>query len=135
LIHLALLLAIMLGIRACGGMAVTEDRLGAATRWMAEAVGLAQTKDAFDTTVRPPMAAATKSMSNTIYTTTARTMDGVEVAAGSFTGWIMQNIRSALGLVDAGLQPVVAPAPPTPAGRRDEKSEEEQRARALQPPK
>jgi hypothetical protein len=122
----------MLGIRACGGMALTEDRLGAATRWMAEKVGLANTKDAFDATVRPPMAAATRSMSDSIYATTARTMDGVEVAAGSFSGWIMQNIRAGLGLVDRTLQPVVAPAPSTPAERKDPETEEERRARLKQ---
>jgi hypothetical protein len=110
-------------------MALTEDRLGATTRWMAEKVGLANTKDAFDATVRPPMAAATRSMSDSIYATTARTMDGVEVAAGSFSGWIMQNIRAGLGLVDKTLQPVVAPDPPTPAERKDPESEDERRAR------
>ena len=130
LIHLALLLAIMLGIRACGGMAVTEDRLGATTRWMAEKVGLANTKDAFDATVRPPMAAATRSMSDAIYTTTARTMDGVDVAAGSFTGWIMQNIRAGLGLIDGSLQPVVVPKQETPAERREREAKEQRRARS-----
>jgi hypothetical protein len=39
-----LLLAIILGIRACGGMVVMEDRLGAATRGVAERVGLANKK-------------------------------------------------------------------------------------------
>jgi len=122
----------MLGIRACGGMALTEDRLGAATRWMAEKVGLANTKDAFDATVRPPMAAATRSMSDSIYATTSRTMDGVEVAAGSFSGWIMQSIRAGLGLVDGTLQPVVAPDQSTPAERKDPESEDERRARLKQ---
>jgi hypothetical protein len=132
LLHLVLLLAIMLGIRACGGMALTEDRLGNATRWMAEKVGLANTKDAFDATVRPPMAAATRSMSDSIYSTTARTMDGVEGAAGSFSGWIMQNIRAGFGLVDGTLQPVVAPQPSAPAERKDPETEEERRARLKQ---
>jgi hypothetical protein len=127
-----LLLAIMLGIRACGGMALTEDRLGAATRWMAERVGLGTTKEAFDAAVRPPMQAATRSMSDSIYATTARTMDSVEGAAGSFSGWMMQKIRGGFGLVDRTLQPVVAPDPPTPADRKDAESEEERRARLRQ---
>jgi hypothetical protein len=131
LIHLALLLAIMVGIRACGGMAATEDRLGAATRWMAERVGLGQTKQAFDAAVRPPMAAATRSLSDSIYATTARTMDSVEAAAGGFTGWVMQNIRAGLGLIDGSLQPVVAPAPETPPDPLNPKeTEEERRARS-----
>lgn len=130
LIHLALLLAIILGIRACGGMAVTEDRLGATTRSMAEKVGLANMKDAFDATVRSPVAAATRSMSDAIYTTTARTMDGVDVAAGSFTEWIMQNIRAGLGLIDGSLHPVDAPKQETPAQRRERAAEEQRRARS-----
>ena len=134
LVHLALLLTIMLGIRACGGMAVTEDRLGAATRWMAEKVGLAGTKDAFDAAVRPPMAAATRSLSDAIYATTARTLDSVELAAGSFSGWVVQNIRAGLSRVDGSLQPVVAPEPPPDPERLDPESEEEKarRARAQQ---
>jgi hypothetical protein len=75
------------------------------------------------------MQAATRSMSDSIYSTTARTMDGVEDAAGSFSGWVMQHIRAGLGLVDGTLQPVVAPAPPTPGERKDPESEEERRAR------
>jgi hypothetical protein len=130
LLHLALLLTIMLGIRACGGMAATEDRLGAATRWMAESAGLAKTKDAFDATVRPPMAAATRSMSDAIYATTAKAMDSVEAAAGGFSGWIVQNIRAGLGLVDASLQPVVNPDPVTPPKPREPETEEERRARS-----
>ena len=131
LLHIALLLTIMLGIRACGGMAVTEDRLGVATRWVAEKVGLGKTKDAFDTAVRPPMTAATRSLSDAIYSTTARALDGVELAAGSFSGWIVQNIRAGLGLVDAGLQPVVAPDPaPDPEPRDPESDEEKRRARS-----
>src|SRR5262249_24081220 len=90
LLHLALLLAVVLGIGACGGMAVTEDRLNAATRGMAERIGLKNSKDAFDAAVRPPMAAATRSLSDSIYVTTARAMDSMELAAGSFSGWIIQ---------------------------------------------
>jgi len=108
-----------------------EDRLGAATRGVAEKVGLANKKDAFDATVRPPMAAATRSLSDAIYTTTARTMDGIEGAAGSFSGWIVQNIRAGLGLVDGSLQPQPAtiPKPETSEERRD-REEKERRVRS-----
>lgn len=130
LLHIVLLLAIMLGIRACGGMAITEDRLSAATRWAAEKVGMANKKDAFDAAVRPPLAAATRSMSDSLYSTTARTMDSMEAAAGSFSGWIVQSVRAGLGLVDGSLQPVVAPDSPADRERRERESEEERRARA-----
>jgi hypothetical protein len=130
LLHLALLLAIMLGIRACGGMAVTEDRLNASTRWIAEKVGLSSTKEAFDARVRPPMASATQSMSESIYTTTSRAMDSVELATGTFSGWLLQSIRSGLGLVDETFQPVAA-APAKPSDPRDrEEEEKERRARS-----
>jgi len=130
LVHLALLLAVMLGVRACGGMAVTEDRLNAGTRWMAEKVGLGETKAAFDATVRPPMASATQSMSDSIYATTSRTMDSVEAAAGTFSGWVVQNIRSTFGFVDGTFEPVVAsePAKPSQPGDREDQ-EKELRAR------
>jgi len=119
LLHVALLLMIILGIRACGGMAVTEDRLGAATRAMADKVGLANKKDAFDAAVRPPMA-------------TARTVDSIELAAGSFSGWMVQQVRAGLGLVDGSLQPQPAtiPEPATSQERRDREEEERRRVRS-----
>jgi len=125
-----LLLMIVLGIRACGGMALTEDRLNAATRWMAEQVGMGNTKDAFDAAVRPPMAAATRSLSDSIYAMTSRTMDSMELAAGSFSGWIVQSLRAGLGLVDGSLQPVAETKPAPPPERRDAETEEERRARS-----
>jgi hypothetical protein len=125
-----LLRAIMLGIRACGGMAVTEDRLNAGTRWVAEKVGMSSTKEAFDAAVRPPMASATQSISESIYATTSRTMDSVEVAAGGVSGWLVQNIRAGLGFVDGTLQPTVAPEPETPEQRREREAEEQRRLRA-----
>ena len=131
LLHVALLLMIILGIRACGGMAVTEDRLGAATRAMADKVGLANKKDAFDAAVRPPMAAATQSLGNSISVTTARTVDSIELAAGSFSGWMVQKVRAGLGLVDGSLQPQPAttPEPETLQERRD-REEKERRVRS-----
>jgi hypothetical protein len=132
LLHVALLLMIILGIRACGGMAVTEDRLGAATRAMADKVGLANKKDAFDAAVRPPMAAATQSLGNSISVTTARTVDSIELAAGSFSGWMVQQVRAGLGLVDGSLQPQPAtiPEPATSQERRDREEEERRRVRS-----
>jgi len=120
---------IILGIRACGGMAVTEDRLGAATRAMADKVGLANKKDAFDAAVRPPMAAATQSLGNSISVTTARTVDSIELAAGSFSGWMVQKVRAGLGLVDGSLEPVPAPKPEASPEQR-EREEAERRARS-----
>jgi len=52
------------------------------------------------------MAAATRSLGDAIYGTASRTMDDVEMAAGNFGGWVMQQARAALGMVDSTL-PVV----------------------------
>jgi hypothetical protein len=120
---------IVLGIRACGGMAVMEDRLGAVTRGMAEQVGLANKKDAFDAAVRPPMAAATRSLGEAITATTAQAVDRVQLATGSFLGWMVQKVGGGLGLVDGSLQqPVPPPEPRTPEERRN-REEQERRAR------
>jgi len=127
LVHIALLLTIMIGIRACGGMARTEDRLGATTRWMAEKIGLGNAKDAFDARVRPPMAAATHSLGDAIYATASRAMDDVESAADNFGGWVTQQTRAALGMVDSTL-PVVDAEQGSERERRE--SEEEARQRA-----
>ena len=130
LMHVALLLTIVLGIRACGGMAVTEDRLGAATRWTAEKVGLGNKKEAFDATVRPPMAAATRSISDAIYAAASRTMDNVDTAVDGFSGWVVQNVRAGLGMVDGSLQPVAAPDAARAAKRRDLEEADQQRRAA-----
>ena len=126
LVHLALLLTIMIGIRACGGMARTEDRLGAATRWMAEKVGLGNAKDAFDARVRPPMATTTHSLGDAIHATASRAMDQVELAAGNFGGWVTQQTRAALGMVDSTV-PVVDAEQGNGRERRESDDEARQR--------
>jgi hypothetical protein len=69
-------------------------------------------------------------MSESIYTTTSRAMDSVELATGTFSGWLLQSIRSGLGLVDETFQPVAA-APAKPSDPRDrEEEEKERRARS-----
>jgi hypothetical protein len=64
------------------------------------------------------MAAATRSLGDAIYGTASRTMDDVEMAAGNFGGWVMQQARAALGMVDSTL-PVVD------ANQADQRSERE----------
>ena len=126
LLHVALLLMIILGIRACGGMAVTEDRLGAATRAMADKVGLANKKDAFDAAVRPPMAAATQSLGNSISVTTARTVDAIRDGsccpqpAAAIAGFARRRllhgdcVRLALRVASVRRPPTPEAPPPSP---------------------
>jgi len=118
LLHVALLLTIMIGIRACGGMARTEDRLGATTRWMAEKAGLGSANDSFDARVRPPMAAATRSIGDAIYATASQAMDNVEMAGANFGAWVTQQARAAVGMVDSTL-------PEVDANQADQRSERE----------
>ena len=56
--HVGLLVLTVMVVRACGGATQAEDRLNFATRWMAEKTGLTAAKEALDTKVRPPLAAA-----------------------------------------------------------------------------
>jgi hypothetical protein len=129
LVHIALLLTIMIGIRACGGLAHTEDRLGATTRWMAEKVGLGNAKDSFDARVRPPMAAATRSIGDAIYATASQTMDQVEMAASNFGGWMTQQARAALGMVDSAVPVVDANQADQRSVRERQDSEDEAQQR------
>ena len=64
LVHLLLLVFIVIGVRACGGATETQDRLGFASRWMAQNTGLAGAGEAWDTSVRPRVEAMTKSISD-----------------------------------------------------------------------
>ena len=109
LVHLALLLVIVMVIRACGGVTQAEDRLNAATRWTAEKTGLTGAKDALDTKVRPPMAAATKSLTEAIYGGVSRTMDSAESAADGFAGWVLQEVGGAFTAVETSLRSVLNP--------------------------
>jgi hypothetical protein len=55
-------------------------------------------------------------------------MDGVETAAGGATGWVMQQVRAALGLVDNSLAPVLTPDQTNARQRRESDEEKERRA-------
>jgi hypothetical protein len=96
-------------IRACGGVTQAEDRLNAATRWTAEKTGLAGAKDTLDTKVRPPMAAATKSLTEAIYGGASATMDSAESAADGFAGWVVHLVGGAFTSVEASLRSVLNP--------------------------
>jgi hypothetical protein len=86
------------------------------------------------------MAAATQSLGNSISVMTARTVDSIELAAGSFSGWMVQKVRAGLGLVDGSLQPqpdgslqpqpATIPEPATSQERRDREEEERRRVRS-----
>jgi hypothetical protein len=109
LVHFALLLLIIIVVRACGGLAVVEDRLNAATRWTAEKTGLSGAKDTLDRKVRPSMAGATRSLTDAIYGGTSRTMDSAELAADGFAGWAGQQLKAAVTAIENSVRSVVSP--------------------------
>jgi len=107
--HLGLLIVLIVGIRACGGATQAEDRLSFATRWAADKAGLRGAKDTLDTTVKPRMAAATRSTTYSIYAATDRMMDSAELAVRGMATWagqqagnaeiaVVTRIRSVLGV-------------------------------------
>jgi len=122
--HFALVIVLIVGVRACGGATQAEDRLSFATRWAADKAGLSGAKDTIDASVKPRMAAATQSWTYSIYAATSRLMDSAESAVNSMGAWVGQQvsyaetavvreIRSILG-ADANNEP-----PPPDGSPRD----------------
>jgi hypothetical protein len=127
-VHLALLLAIITAVRACGGVNQAEDRLSAATRWTAERTGLNGAKETLDTKVRPSMDAATHSLADAIYSGTSRMMDAAELALRGSGAWLGQQVGS-LGSVGSGIRTVLTPnTPKQPQPADDPASDKERRA-------
>src|SRR5262249_10187033 len=93
--HFALLIVLIVGIRACGGATQAEDRLSFATRWAADRAGLRGAKDPLDTAVKPRMAAATQSWTYSIYAATNRVMDSAESAVNGMATWAGQQVSTA----------------------------------------
>jgi hypothetical protein len=122
LLHLAIFIGIIVGVRACGGAATAEDQLGAGTQWFAERTGLAAAKDKWDESIRPPIAAMTDAASQSLYRGVARTLDNAEAAADEGATWVGQVIASAADSVTNVLRatfvPGVEPAPQKPNSPR-----------------
>ena len=121
--HFALLIVLIVGIRACGGAAMAEDRLSFATRWAADKAGLSGAKDKLDTTVKPRMAAATQSTTYSIYAMTSRLMDSAEMAVKGATTWAGQQVSNAEAAVESQMRSILGGSadskPPEPDDPRD----------------
>ena len=107
--HLALFIVMIIGIRACGGATQAEDRLSFATRWVAERTGLSGAKNTLDTEVRPRLAAATGSMTYSIYSAVSRTMDNAEMAVGGMAMWVRQQVSNAETAIETRVRSIVSP--------------------------
>jgi len=108
-IHLALLVVVIVGVRACGGATQAEDRLTVTTRWMAEKTGLGGVMTAWDTTLRPPIAAVTTRISNGIYDGVSKTLDATEAAADSLATWAADTANNAMAAVQNRMRAVLTP--------------------------
>jgi hypothetical protein len=131
--HFGLLIVMIVGIRACGGATQAEDRLSFATRWAADKAGLSGAKDTIDSSVKPRMAAATQSMTYSIFAATNRMMDSAESAVSGMATWagqqasnaetaVVRRIRSILGTADPGNEPPPRDGSPTDTDRATESS-------------
>jgi hypothetical protein len=109
LVHLALLLTIIIGVRACGGMTQAEDRLSAATRWTAEKAGLTGARDALDNKVRPSMTAAMRALAEAIFGGVSRTMDRAEQAADGFADWVARQVSAVLTAIETDVGSILTP--------------------------
>jgi hypothetical protein len=107
--HFALLIVLIVGIRACGGATQAEDRLSFATRWAAERTGLSGAKDTIDSSVKPRMAAATQSMTYSIYAATSRLMDSAEQAMAGIATWAKQQVGNAEASIARGIRSFLSP--------------------------
>ena len=124
IVHVALLVILIAGVRACGGAAVAEDRLGVTSRWVADRTGLSAAKDGWDSTVRPRVAAATRSSSDAVYGAISLALDSLEATAEGITTSItaaVSNAAQSLGTAVRSIftskktpPPPVAPRPDAP---------------------
>ena len=130
LVHLALLIGIVVGVRACGGATTAEDQLGAGTQWFAERTGLAAAKDKWDKSIRPPIAAMTDAASQSLYRGVARTLDSAEAAADDGAMWVGQLIAKAADSVTGVLRSIFVPG----AGPAPQKPDSPRQAQPAAPP-
>lgn len=109
--HFALVVMLIVVIRACGGATQAEDRLSFATRWAAERAGLRSATDTLDTAVKPRMASATQSMTYRIYTATSNLMDSTEMAVSGTMTWVWLQVSSAENAVEGRLRSILGAEP------------------------
>jgi hypothetical protein len=129
-VHVVLLLVVVMTVRACGGANEAEDRMSFGARWLAEKTGLMGVKETLDTKVRPPMAAATRSMSYVIYSTASRALDGTEMMAESVLGWFDRQVDSAEQAVQLRIRSVLTPNAPNEPQRPEQPASEADAARS-----
>ena len=127
-IHVVILIAVIAGIRAYGGAASAEDRLGAATQWFAEKTGMAAVKERWDRSIRPPIAAITNRASESLYQSLARSLESASAATDSGASWISDTASKAIDGAASAVRAVFFPGvesgrtQPNPAPRQPQQS-------------
>jgi len=119
LVHIAMLVLVVLVVRACGGAAQAEDRLNGASRWAAERTGLTGVKAALDQNVKPRLAGATSSVTYAIYDGVSRTLDTSEMALYGLASWGWQHVTNVEHAIEARIRSVLTPR--GPAGREPQR--------------
>ena len=125
LIHVAVLIGLIIGVRACGGAASAEDQLGAGTQWFAEKTGLAAAKARWDRSIRPPLAAITGSASTAMYGAVARSLDEASSITDQTAAWTKDTAGKAVDGVANGIRGIFMPGA-APAQRQPDAQGEAQ---------
>jgi hypothetical protein len=126
-VHVAILVVIVLVVRACGGAIQAEDRLNSASRWAADKTGLAGAKAVLDTKVKPRVGGVTSSMSYAVYDAVSRTMDSTEMALDGFAAWVGQQVSNTETAIEERIRAALTPSrvndvPQRPGGSRSDES-------------
>jgi hypothetical protein len=93
LVHLLAIVAVIVSVRACGGLTAVEDRMSASSRWAAERTGMTTVRDRWRDNVSPAIAGRTRAASLRLQQTTTAVLE--RLASG--TGSVRDSIGSAAG--------------------------------------
>jgi hypothetical protein len=109
LIHVALVIMVVVGVRACGGAPQAEDRVNAASQWMAEKTGLESAKSTWNKTIRRSVGSTTTRASNAVYGSMSRFLDGVEATVDGVGVWVNERVKRTTEAIDNGLHATLTP--------------------------
>jgi hypothetical protein len=92
-VHLLAIVAVIVSVRACGGLTAVEDRMSASSRWAAERTGMTTVRDRWRDNVSPAIAGRTRAASLRLQQTTTAVLESL----ASRTGSVRDSIGSAAG--------------------------------------
>ena len=110
LVHVLILLSVIAGVRACGGLTVAEDRMTANSRWIAERTGVIALRDKWRDGAAPRITGAKQNAWRRVQQATATALERL----GSRTTTISETIDSGAAKAAETIKDTVGP----PAGAR-----------------